>query len=131
MPMPMPAARLNDPVLGMDTHIVITPAGVPSPVPLPFAGQLRTALSTDVLINGLPAATQDSVAQNLPPHIPPPPTSFSKPPANLGTVVLGSATVLVDGKPLARVGDPVKTCNDPVDLPVSKITAGSPDVLAG
>jgi uncharacterized Zn-binding protein involved in type VI secretion len=129
--MPQPAARQNDPVTGTDTHIVITPSGSPASVPLPFAGRLVTGLSTDVLINGLPAAVKDSVAQNMPPHIPPPSTSFSKPPSNQGTVVAGSVTVLVDGKPLARLGDPVMTCNDPVDLPVSTISAGSPDVLAG
>jgi uncharacterized Zn-binding protein involved in type VI secretion len=129
--MPQPAARQNDPVIGIDTHILIPPSGTPAPTPLPFSGRLLTGLSTDVLINGLPAAVQGSVAKNLPPHIPAPSTSFSKPPTNQGVVVLGSVTVLVDGKPLARLGDPVATCNDPADLPVSKITAGSPDVLAG
>ena len=129
--MPQPAARQNDPVVGIDTHILMTASGSPVPTPLPFSGQLLTGLSTDVLINGLPAAVQGSVARNLPPHLPPPSTSFSKPPTDQGRVVAGSATVLVDGKPLARLGDAVMTCNDPVDLPVSAITAGSPDVLAG
>jgi len=132
--MPQPAARQNDPVLGTDTHILLVPSPggpVPTPTPLPFAGQLMTSLSADVLINGRPAAVQGSVARNMPPHICPPPASFSKPPTNQGIVVTGSMTVLVNGKPLARMGDPVATCNDPVDLPVSKIAAGSPDVLAG
>ena len=128
--MPQPAARQNDPVTGIDTHILLVPGSGPTPTPLPFAGQLALALSPDVLINGRPAATQDSIAQQ-PPHLPPPSTSFSKPPTNQGRVVIGSPTVLVNGKPLARLGDPVATCNDPVDLPVSTITAGSPDVLVG
>jgi len=67
----------------------------------------------------------------VPPHIAPPPATFQKPPTNQGKVVLGSTTVLVNGKGLARVGDQVMTCNDPTDLPVSAITAGSSDVLAG
>ena len=67
----------------------------------------------------------------MPPHIPPPPATFSKPPTNQGRVVIGSLTVLVNGKPLARVGDPVMTCNDPVDAPVGTIASGSPDVLVG
>jgi len=130
--MPQPAARQNDPVVGTDIHILLVPSPggpVPTPTPLPFAGQLVSALSTDVFVNGLPAATQNSVAQNMPPHIAPPPSTFQKPPTNQGKVVIGSPTVLVNGKPLARVGDPVMTCNDPVDAPTSSITAGSPDVM--
>jgi uncharacterized Zn-binding protein involved in type VI secretion len=38
-------------------------------------------------------------------------------------------TPLVNGKPLARVGDQVATCHDPADLPTGTITAGSADVL--
>jgi len=132
--MPQPAARQNDPVTGSDVHILLVPSPggpVPTPTPLPFTGQLMTSLSTDVLINGLPAAVQGSVAQNMPPHMAPPPATFSKPPTNQGTVVTGSPTVLVNGKPLARLGDPVLTCNDPVDAPVGTISAGSPDVLVG
>ena len=132
--MPQPAARQNDPVIGSDTHILLVPSPggpVPTPTPLPFSGKLLISLSTDVLVNGLPVAVVGSVAQNLPPHLPPPGTSFSKPPTNQGRVVSGSATVLVNGKPCARVGDPVATCNDPADLPVSSIVAGSTDVLVG
>ncbi len=132
--MGQPAARQNDPVLATDTHILLVPSPggpVPTPTPLPFAGQLVGALSPDVMINGLPAAVQGSIAQNMPPHIAPPPTTFSKPPTNQGRVLIGSQTVLVNNKPLARVGDQVMTCNDPVDAPVGSITAGSPDVLVG
>jgi hypothetical protein len=130
--MPQPAARQNDPVMGTDIHILLVPSPggpVPTPTPLPFAGQLVSALSTDVFVNGLPAATQNSVAQNMPPHIAPPPSTFQKPPTNSGKVVTGSPTVQVNGKPMARLGDPVMTCNDPVDAPTSSITAGSPDVM--
>jgi uncharacterized Zn-binding protein involved in type VI secretion len=129
--MPQPVARQNDPVTGTDMHLVVTASGAPSTVPLPFAGKLMSALSTDVLVNSLPVATTDSVAQNLPPHLPPPGASFSKPPSNQGTVLMGSATVLVNNKGIARVGDQVKTCNDPLDLPTSAISSGSTDVLAG
>ncbi len=66
----------------------------------------------------------------MPPHLARRRHSFSKPPTNQGRVVTGSPTVLVNGKPLARVGDPVLTCNDPADLPVGTISAGSTDVLA-
>lgn len=134
--MGQPAARQTDPVTGVDTHIVMVPAppGPPvlTPLPHPFAGQLTDAVSTDVLIDGLPAATVGSVAQNLPPHLPTPPgTAFQRPPTNRGKVTIGSATVLIGGKGAARLGDTVQTCNDPVDAPVSTITAGSPTVTIG
>jgi uncharacterized Zn-binding protein involved in type VI secretion len=131
--MGQPAARMNDSVTAVDIHIILipTPVGpVPTPLPHPFAGQLQTALSSDVLIDGLPAATVGSIAVNIPPHIPSG-GSFSKPPTNQGTVQMGSVTVLIDGKGAARVGDTVLTCNDPVDLPVGAITSGSTGVLIG
>ena len=99
---------------------------MPTPTPLPYAGQLALSLSTDVLINSRPAATQGSKSQQTP-HIPPFP--FQRPPTNQGLVLAGSPAVLVDGRPLARLGDPVATCNDPVDAPTSVISGGSPDVL--
>jgi uncharacterized Zn-binding protein involved in type VI secretion len=126
-----PAARQNDQVTGIDTHLCVPPTGSPVPTPLPFTSLLVGALSPDVLVNGLPVATQDSISTHTPPHIPPPPTSFSKPPTNQGKVLIGSPTVLVNNKPLARVGDAVMTCNDPVDMPVGTIASGSPDVLVG
>jgi uncharacterized Zn-binding protein involved in type VI secretion len=105
---------------------------VPTPLPHPFAGKLLQQLSTDVLINGKGAATVGSVAINQPAHVPTPPgTSFTRPPANRGTVQLGRFTVQINGKAAARLGDPVRTCNDPVDLPVSTITSCSFDVLIG
>jgi uncharacterized Zn-binding protein involved in type VI secretion len=129
------AARQNDPVSGTDIHIVLVPSPggpVPTPLPHPFSGMLVESLSADVLINGLPAAVAGSVARNLPPHLPTPPgTSFSKPPTNRGTVQLGSLTVQINGKQAARVGDPVLTCNDPVDAPTGTITGGSMDVDIG
>jgi uncharacterized Zn-binding protein involved in type VI secretion len=130
-----PAARQTDPVLATDTHVVAVPAptgSVPTPLPHPFSGTLQTSVSSDVLINGLGAATVGSVAVNQPPHVPTPPgVSFLRPPSNRGTVQLGSATVQINGQAAARLGDPVRTCNDPVDLPVGTITGGSLNVQIG
>jgi uncharacterized Zn-binding protein involved in type VI secretion len=130
-----PAARRTDPVVATDTHIVAVPAptgAVPTPLPHPFSGTLQTDVSTDVLINQLGAATVGSVAVNQPPHLPTPPgTSFLRPPSNRGTVQTGSPTVQINGKDAARLGDPVRTCNDPVDLPVGTIIGGSLDVQIG
>jgi len=128
-----PAARQTDPVMGTDTHIIMVPSpsgAVPTPTPMPFSGKLMQSTSTDVLINNLGAAVVGSVAQNLPPHLP---TGgpFQKPPANRGTVLIGSTSVLINGKGAARVGDTVQTCNDPVDAPVGRISMGSTDVIIG
>ena len=77
-------------------------------------------------IEGQPAATVDSVAENSPKHLPVPPgTSFVTTPSNRGTVSSGSGSVRIHGKAAARVGDPVRTCNDPVDRDGAKITTGA------
>jgi uncharacterized Zn-binding protein involved in type VI secretion len=133
--MARPAARQGDPVIAVDTHIVLVPtAGGPAPTPLPhpFSGRLTDGLSPDVYVDGLAAATVGSVATNQPPHVPTAPgTSFQIPPSNRGTVQAGSATVLVNGRQMARLNEVVVTCNDPADLPVGSITAGSPTVMVG
>jgi uncharacterized Zn-binding protein involved in type VI secretion len=128
----VPAAKLGDKVVGTDTHIIMipSPAGpVPTPTPMPFAGTITTGCSTDVLIEGKPAAVVGSGAQNAPPHVP---TGgpFQVPPTNQGTVLAGSPTVLVNGKPAARHGDKVNTCNDPAPLPNGTIVATG-QVLVG
>jgi uncharacterized Zn-binding protein involved in type VI secretion len=123
--MGQPAAKQGDRVVAVDIHIVM--AGVPpAPVPLPhpLSGLLSGGLSSDVKIMGKPAAVVGSTADNTPPHLPTAPgTSFQRPPANKATVQLGSQTVMVNGKPLARNGDKALTCNDPSDLPVGTVVA--------
>ena len=134
--MGMPAARAGDNVVAVDTHIVLVPSPggpVPTPLPHPFSGTITGGVSTNVLIGGAPAATLGSTATNAPPHLPTPPgTSFTIPPTNQGTIVKGSATVLINSKPAARVGDTVMTCNDPAPLPVGNIVGpGALTVLIG
>lgn len=132
--MPQPAARQGDPVTGVDVHVVLVPSPggpVPTPTPLPFSGTVTSGTVADVLVNGMPAAVAGSGAQASPPHVPPPGTSFANPPTSTGRIQTGSTTVLVGGKGLARLGDPVMTCNDPAEAPTSAVTAGSPDVLVG
>lgn len=125
--MGQPAAKLGDQVLGTDVHIILIPSAggpVPTPTPLPFSGKITTGCSKDVLIEGKPAAIHGSVAMNAPPHVPTGGT-FAHPPDNRGTVIATSLTVLVHGKPLARTGDKVLSCNDPVPAPTCSIlTAG-------
>jgi uncharacterized Zn-binding protein involved in type VI secretion len=131
--MGQPAAKQGDQVMATDTHIVMIPSPggpVPTPLPHPFTGQLDGALSTDVNIEGKPAAVQGSTATNMPSHVPQG-GPFQKPPANKATVQLGSATVLINGKPAARNGDKAMTCNDPADLPVGTVIAVGTVLIGG
>ena len=131
--MGQPAAKQGDQVIATDTHIVMIPSPggpVPTPLPHPFAGQLDGSLSTDVNIEGKAAAVQGSTATNTPAHVPQG-GPFQKPPSNRGTVQLGSATVLINGKPAARNGDKAMTCNDPADLPVGTIVAAGAVLIGG
>lgn len=125
--MGQPAAKKGDQIMATDTHIVMVPAvpnPVPTPLPHPFSGIIDGGLSSDVNIMGMPAATVGSTATNSPSHVPTPPgTSFQAPPANKGTVRLGSPTVKINGKMAARNGDAAATCNDPADLPAGTIVA--------
>jgi uncharacterized Zn-binding protein involved in type VI secretion len=123
--MGLPAAKQGDQITAVDIHIIMipTPAGpVPTPLPHPFIGIIDNNLSPDVKIIGMPAATVDSIASNLPPHIPQG-GPFQKPPTNKATIKLGSVTVKINGKMAARNGDMAMTCNDPVDLPVGTVIA--------
>src|SRR6476620_11745159 len=68
-----PAAKQNDKVVSVDTHILMIPSPggpVPTPTPMPFNGILSSELSPDAMIENVAAATKGSVADNTPPHIP-------------------------------------------------------------
>ena len=118
-----PAAKQGDQVTATDIHLIQPPGtSPPVPTPHPFTGIIDGALSSDVKIMGMPAATLNSTATNTPPHIPIGGT-FVKPPSNKATIIKGSATVNINNKPAARSGDTAMTCNDPVDLPVGTVVA--------
>ena len=129
--MGQPAAKQNDHIVAVDTHLIQPPGTAPPvPVPHPFDGLIDTAVSSDVNIEGLPAATVDSIATNTPPHIPIGGT-FVNPPKNKAKIVLGSLTVSINGNGAARAGDTAETCNDPVDLPVVTVVAQSTVLIGG
>lgn len=132
--MGLPAAVANSSAVGVDIHIVMvpTPGGpVPTPLPHPFNGLVDGGLVQSVKIGGQAAAVVGSTATNTPSHIPTPPgASFQKPPANKGEIFMGSVTVKIGGKAAARSTDPVKTCNDPADVPVAQLVAAG-TVLVG
>jgi uncharacterized Zn-binding protein involved in type VI secretion len=123
--MGQPAAKQGDKIVATDTHILMIPSPggpVPTPTPMPFNGMITTGLSTDVFIEGKPAATVDSGAINQPIHIPAG-GPFQKPPSNQGKILVGSTGVFINGKPAARQGDMAMTCNDPADMPIGQVMA--------
>lgn len=128
------AAKEGDQVTATDTHIVLVPSAsgtVPTPLPHLFTGEINGELSSDVNIEGKPAATQGSTAENKPSHTPTPPgVSFQSAPSNKATIEIVSQTVNINGKGAARSGDTAKTCNDPTDLPIGTVIAQS-SVLVG
>ena len=131
--MGQPGAKQGDQVVAVDTHIVMIPSPggpVPTPLPHPFTGQIDGDLSTDVNIEGKPAAVQGSTATNTPSHIPQG-GPFQKPPANRATIQSGSGTVMINGKPAARNGDTALTCNDPADLPAGTVVAVGTVLIGG
>lgn len=120
--MGMPAAKQGDRIIAQDMHQIQPPGTAQVFVPHPFSGIIDDGLSSDVKIMGMAAATKDSTATNTPVHVPIGGT-FVKRPANQGTIIIGSSTVFINGKPAARHGDKAKTCNDPNDLPVGTVVA--------
>ena len=132
--MGQPATRQGDKIMATDTHIILIPAPpgppVPTPLPHPFVGIIDGGLSSNVKVQGMPAATVNSTATNTPPHVPQG-GPFQKPPGNKGQIMMGSATVMINGKPAARNGDTAMTCNDPADLLVGKVISVSTVLIGG
>jgi len=130
--MGQPAAKQNDTIMAVDTHLIQPPPpAVPVPVPGHiFNGTINGSLSTNVKIGGMFAATLGSTATNTPPHIPIGGT-FVIPPTNQATIIRGSATVMINNKPAARMGDTATTCNDPVPLPVGTVIAVGTVLIGG
>jgi uncharacterized Zn-binding protein involved in type VI secretion len=133
--MGQPAAKQGDQITATDMHIVMVPSAggpVPTPLPHPFAGVIDGNLSTNVMIMGMPAATVGSTATNTPPHIPTPPgTSFQIPPTSRGTIMVGSSTVMINGKPAARNGDQAQTCADPAPNMSATVVAAGTVMIGG
>ncbi len=119
------AAKKGDKVSSLDIHMVDipTPTGpVTVPLPHPFKAELKEKLSKNVNILGKPAAMRGSGGPNDPKHVALG-LRFSSEPSNECSVFLGSMKVKINGRPAARAGDLVLTCNDPTDLPIGKLDA--------
>src|ERR1043166_9988069 len=104
--MGQPAAKANDQVVGVDTHIVMVPSpsgSVPTPLPHPFSGIISGGTISSVKIGGQPAAVVDSTADNSPAHLPTPPgVSFQSPPSTQAPIKMGGVTGKLGGREGAR-----------------------------
>ena len=118
--MPMPAAKHMDPIIGVDTHIVLipSPAGpVPTPLPHPYVGMLfdpadyLPVIGATVWVNGMPRAVAGTSGMATPPHIPMG-GPFAKPPTSESEMFMGSATVNAEGDPMSFAALPVLSCQD-------------------
>jgi uncharacterized Zn-binding protein involved in type VI secretion len=128
-----PAAKQGDRIVAVDTHILMIPSPggpVPTPTPMPFAGTLSADLSTNVMIENMPAATEGSIGMNSPPHVPAG-GPFQKPPSNQAKIQMGSTKVLINDKAAAHNGDPAMTCNDPADAPNGSVIAVGKVLIGG
>ncbi|MEP6695776.1 MAG: PAAR domain-containing protein [Pseudonocardiales bacterium] len=118
-----PAAVAGDQVSGTCAiHMIPNPAsGAPQPgPPFPFSAPLTFGLATRTLIAGKPAVVVGASGLNTPPHVGLHPADpFMAPPMQKATVVGGSATVLIEGKPAANTGAACTIC------------AGLPGTLTG
>jgi uncharacterized Zn-binding protein involved in type VI secretion len=114
-----PAARKTDMVLHDSPHChapIHPPAPVPTPVPHPpIPHPIMTATIPTVKIGNLEAAVVTS--QTKPCTIPP------CVPGGPGVVAVGSATVMINFLPAARMGDMVAfaSCVAPIPSPTGKI----------
>ena len=107
-----PAIVMGDQVTGMCAgHFIIGPLGVPVPAPpMPFAAPLMVGLAATVMIGGKPAAVAGSSGFNTPPHVGLHASDpFVLPAKEVGRVVSGSPTVLIEGKG-AATGQSSATC---------------------
>ena len=134
-----PAARFGDSIVNAsDIHVVLIPSPggpVPTPQLFPFNGRITINTSSNVRINGRPAAIVGSMAQNVPPHVPSS-GALEIPPTNMGRVLVGSASVRINGRGAVRAGDPCETCHDlppagPQEPSPAVVVAGMSNVLIG
>ncbi len=113
-----PAAVAGDRIVGTCVgHLVPAPAGAAAPAPpLPFTAPIVDGVVASVLIGGRAAAVVGSAGVNsVSPHVGLHPTDpFLTPLTQRGSVVVGSSTVLIGGRPAAPTGSRCQLCLAPV-----------------
>lgn len=108
----MKAAKQGDVIVGTDVHPGLMDEEYPAVFSCGFRGSIEKGISEDVLIGGKGAVVVGASAQTeKPPHLPPPGGTFVPEPTGIASVIVGSATVLINGKPAGRHGDRAVTCS--------------------
>lgn len=115
-----PAIVMGDRITGQcPNHLIPNPAtGAPQPSPpLPFSAPLLQGVVNTVMIGGKAAAVLGSSGMCTPPHVGLHPSDpFLGPPAQLGQVTSGSATVMIGGQPAATAQSACTCCAVPGSL---------------
>jgi uncharacterized Zn-binding protein involved in type VI secretion len=126
--MGVPAAVLGDKITTTCVgHQWIPPPpapGNPAPAPpMPFSAPALQGVVSSVLIEGKPAVVAGCTGLNTPPHVG---LHISDPkmapPAQSGSVVTGSNTVLAGGLPLANLSSSCTACFGPATLAATAAT---------
>jgi RHS repeat-associated protein len=128
------AAKHLDPIMGIDTHIVMIPtptgAPIPTPLPNPYVGMVWDPADysliggASVYINGSPRAQAGTAGKQLVPHVPMG-GPLAPQPSGESEVFMGSATVSVDGDAQSYLGLLVLSCQS-VGMPAPVRPKGSP-----
>jgi uncharacterized Zn-binding protein involved in type VI secretion len=128
--MGVPAAVMGDLITGScPAHLIPTPTGAPGPSPMPFSAPVTVGLAATVLIGGRPAAVVGSSGMCTPPHVGLHPSDpFMVPLMQQGIVMMGSTTVLFEGRPAAKTGS---TCNLCGGVPGGILSGSAANVLIG
>ncbi len=114
-----PAIVMGDRITGMcPNHLIPGPLGFPVPSPpLPFSSPITMGTIATVLMGGKPAAVLGSWGLNSPPHVGLHPSDpFLAPPTEKGTILSGSPTVFIGGKPAATASSQAQCCMTPGTL---------------
>lgn len=110
-----PAIVMGDRITGLCPNHT-TGYSPPVPVPsMPFSAPITIGTVASVLIGGKPAAVMGSQGINTPPHVVSDPP-FTAPPAQIGRIIAGSATVLIGGQPAASASSTCTCCVVPGTL---------------
>ena len=120
-----PAIVMNDTIVGTcANHLIPSASGTQPAGPLPFQAPITIGTVANVLIGGKPAAVMGSSGMNTrAPHagIVDPPFAGG-PPAQMGRILTGSATVLIGNQPAATGQSQCTMCVAPGSLVPSVMT---------
>jgi uncharacterized Zn-binding protein involved in type VI secretion len=112
-----PAIVMGDKIMGTCAiHTIPNPAtGVPQPSPpLPFSAPVTVGVCPTVMIAGKAAAVVGCTGYNTPPHVGLfPADPYMVPIMQVGTIMSGSATVLIGGQPAATASSSCTCCATP------------------